>query len=398
MFAKDPVWIINYLFLTLVGILCLMKWDNSFILNAAHLYALLKIILTMKSFFNFALNSGRLMVFLSIFGAFILWTLFIHLFHIISMSGELIWVTHLFTFITLNLALGLFIGLAIQACSFRRLSQVIRYQSILLVLTTFFLLYLIMFGEHTSGWLRLYFEDYEDFYQTVAGYGARIILTIIFVVSASKNVKLTFVNCLIPLVFILLFAIFSLLLGSKKEVILFVLLWELLLFKISKSQLQFIVFNISIAFIVYFVSVNLSYDFVDSIHFLSDLERSTSERANYLDYYDMQLQKSGLLGNPFVWMTVGGIYPHSFLLSLYQATGVIGFLLFISMFGFLMFSVLSIRRFDIAIMVTTIFLMANFATYFDYFVLWYMIGLASSLLVHNRFKLSTSTQVIRYAY
>jgi hypothetical protein len=398
MFAKDPIWIINYLFLTLVGILCLMKWNNSFILNSAHLYAFVKIIFAMKSFIYFALNSGRLMIFVSMFGVFILWTLFIHLFYIISMGGELIWITHLFTFITLNIALGLFVGLAIQTCSFRRLSQVIRYQSILLVLATVFLLYLIIFGEHTAGWLRLYFEDYEDFYQTVAGYGARIILTIIFVLSASKSIKLTFVNCLIPLVFILLFAIFSLLLGSKKEVILFVFLWELLIYKISKSQLQFIVFNITIAFIVYFVSVNLSNDFVDSIHFLSDLERSTSERAKYLDYYDMQLQNSGILGNPFIWMTVGGMYPHSFLLSLYQATGVIGFLLFMSMFGFLMFCVLSIRRFDIAIMVIVIFLMANFATYFDYFVMWYMIGLASSLLFHNRLKFSTSTQVIRYAY
>ncbi len=379
-------WIINYLFFVLLGILLLVKWKTHVFLNIAHIYGFVNILYSFVPLINLISRSTRLFFCISAFFCFIFWSAIVHLYYIISRGGVLIYGKTFFTFIILNITLGLLAGLAIQKCSVEDISKVVRSNLVIMLVTSSLIIYLMVSGSYYEGWLGLTFEDYEDFYQTIAGYGARIILTYVFMLCVIKELQKKAKFYINIILFIFIITLFSFLLGSKKEVILFLVLILFILYIVYR--LKSIAYIFSLFCFSYFIWLFLNEEFIESFHFLGDLDRSTSQRADYLKYFSAQFEQSGLLGNPFIWMDIGGIYPHSFLLSLFQATGVPGLVSFSIMLFYSLFHLFKNFRFDIAFVLMLIFMMANISTYFDYFVFWYFFGLSASLLIQGRHDFS----------
>ena len=231
--------------------------------------------------------------------------------------------------------------------------------------------------------LRLKFENDDNLYQTFSSYLLRFYLFgyLLFIISELRNVcQPIFTTFLFYMG--LASSIVSMVVGSNKEPVLFVILSLLLFNKLSLKSKLFFITIISLTFFDLYSKTNGNEILLPRL--FQDGLSSLESRSEILNNFSDQFMINPIVGSPMGYEELNQIYIHSFFPSILTSTGLMGFS-FIILF-FLMFLVnLQKLRSKLPYLIFLLFLFsANVTSYFDWFPFWYLIGLFIPLkYVHN---------------
>jgi hypothetical protein len=222
--------------------------------------------------------------------------------------------------------------------------------------------------------LRLKFEKDDNLYQTFSSYLLRFYLFgyLLFIISELRNARQ-------PIFTTFLFymglasSFISMVVGSNKEPVLFVILSLLLFNKISLRSKLFFITIISLAFFDLYSKINGNQILLPRL--FQDGLSSLESRREILKNFSDQFMINPIIGSPLGYEELNQIYIHSFFPSILTSTGLIGFSLIILFF--LMFLVyLNKLRSKLPYLIFILFLFsANVTSYFDWFPFWYLVGL-----------------------
>jgi hypothetical protein len=220
----------------------------------------------------------------------------------------------------------------------------------------------------------LKFEKDDNLYQTFSSYLLRFYLFgyLLFIISELRNARQ-------PIFTTFLFymglasSFISMVVGSNKEPVLFVILSLLLFNKISLRSKLFFITIISLAFFDLYSKINGNQILLPRL--FQDGLSSLESRREILKNFSDQFMINPIIGSPLGYEELNQIYIHSFFPSILTSTGLIGFSLIILFF--LMFLVyLNKLRSKLPYLIFILFLFsANVTSYFDWFPFWYLVGL-----------------------
>lgn len=380
-FSKRSVWITRYIAFCAVGIMVLVRWNFPGVLLLSHLYAAVYFFKDINWLLASISSNNKIKEISYLSLMFIGWCFVVYTMNSGDAGGIVFALKPLISGVVLNYLLGLYFGIAFLGQSNYGREYTFRKYKTLMFLLFAFMLFIVLNTEWWGHWLLLRFDEkYQSYYQTISGYLGRFLLMGVFICVANalnrNNGKRLFFIFLCSLAF----GFFSIIVGSKKEPLLFILIAILIGAKVVNFK------NIIAAVVAFFaVFIGFNWEkmsFSLSLRIFEDIERSVMSRIAIVQHdYVAQLERSGLLGNPYAHDTLGVEYAHSFSLSLFSATGIVGTIIFILFLGFLCLAIIKRKYYAFFMVMMIAFMISNIATFFDWIIVWFLFGLGTSLLI-----------------
>lgn len=285
--------------------------------------------------------------------------------------------------IILNLFYGAYLSNQICIAPIKYLNFFSIFYLVVFVIVILVFFYIFSDLKTQSDMLRLKFENDDNLYQTFSSYLLRFYLVGFVILFLLRFYDQEYSNFnLLLFIFGLVCSIFSMIVGSNKEPVLFIFLS---LFSLLKHSVKFFLLLVLTGIFLYY-----SADFYFDKSFLPRLFQDSNDSINsrleiFGDFYD-QVSLNIFFGTPLGFEILNQIYVHSFFPSIMTATGLLGFFIFL----FFMFGLISrLLCFD-NIFITLfmiLLIMANIASYFDWFPFWFFVGLLFPL-IKAKFRIS----------
>ena len=377
------LYLILYFAVCFVGIVLFALYETTKVLAVGHAVTALFLVVNLKRLLPVISSNRAIKEACFLFLLFLFWVCLTYIFHSAEYGLYRV-LKPLFSFIGLNYALGLIIGLLILDQSMREKLDVRRFYTATLVILCLFCFYQTSVNSWQTDRLLLEIQVYgQSMYQTISFYLMRFYLVgvVLYTCSGLKSNRLF---SILMVTSTLLFSVFSLVVGSKKEPIFFLIMFVFVVLKL-RSRFKYVILAVAIV-----VALLLEFNNATNSEALGNvstrMEKSLVIRMELLKDHVSQDWSSIVLGDPFISDRSGKSYVHSFIFSLISATGIIGLFLF-SLFGcYLIYNLTNKRRYDIVVVIVVVFAMTNVATFFDWPGIWFVFGLGNAMLSDGKSK------------